>query len=45
MKALIGYALLFLAIGLILAYFVSGFLRFCLILLFLVIAYVLLCVC
>lgn len=45
MRALLGYALLFIAIGLILAYFVSGLLRFVIITLFIIVAYILLCVC
>jgi hypothetical protein len=44
MKALLGYALLFIAIGLIIAYFACGVLRFFLIVTFIIFAYILLCV-
>jgi hypothetical protein len=45
MKALLGYALLFMAIGLIIAYFACGAIRFFLIVVFMLLAYFLLCVC
>ncbi|QWT53402.1 hypothetical protein [Eubacterium sp. MSJ-33] len=43
MKALFGYSILFMAIGMILSYFVSGFCEFVLVTAMLVLAYVLLC--
>lgn len=43
MRALVGYAMLFMAIGMIVSYFISGFGEFLLVVLFLVGAYLLLC--
>lgn len=43
MRGLIGYALLFVAIGMILSYFVSGIVEFLLVTILLIVAYVLLC--
>lgn len=45
MRALVGYAMLFMAIGLIVSYFISGFGEFMLLILLLIGAYVLLCRC
>lgn len=45
MKALIGYAMLFIAIGILVSYFVSGFCEFLLVVVLLVAAYLLLCKC
>lgn len=45
MRALIGYAMLFMAVGMLVSYFVSGFGEFMCVLLFLVGAYLLLCRC
>lgn len=45
MRALVGYAMLFMAIGMLISYFVSGFGEFILVILFLLGAYLLLCRC
>lgn len=45
MKALIGYAMLFMAVGMLLSYLVSGFCEFMVIVVLLVGAYLLLCKC
>lgn len=45
MRALVGYAMLFMAVGMLVSYFVSGFCEFLLVVLFLLGAYVLLCRC
>ncbi len=45
MKGLIGYGMLFMALGMLVSYFVSGFGEFLLILVFLLGAYILLCRC
>ncbi len=45
MKALIGYGMLFMALGMLVSYFVSGFGEFLLIIVLLLGAYVLLCRC
>ncbi|MGN0389737.1 MAG: hypothetical protein ACI4L2_02900 [Wujia sp.] len=43
MRALLGFSMLFMAIGMILSYFVSGFCEFLIITILLIGAYVLLC--
>ena len=43
MRALIGYAMLFMAIGILISYFISGFCEFVLVTAMLILAYVLLC--
>ncbi len=43
MRALIGYAMLFIAIGIIISYFISGFAEFLFIIVMLIGAYCLLC--
>ncbi len=45
MRALVGYAMLFMAIGIIISYFVAGFGEFMLIIALLAGAYILLCKC
>lgn len=45
MKGLIGYGMLFMALGILVSYFVSGFGEFLLILVLLLGAYILLCRC
>lgn len=45
MRALIGYAMLFMAVGMLLSYFVGGLCEFLLIIIFLLGAYYLLCRC
>jgi len=44
-RALLGYAMLFMAIGILVSYFVSGFTEFLIVMLMLFVAYVLLCKC
>lgn len=45
MRALIGYAMLFIAIGILISYFISGFTEFLFVIFMLVGAYFLLCKC
>lgn len=45
MKGLVGYGMLFMALGILVSYFVSGFGEFLLILVLLLGAYILLCRC
>ncbi|MGN0151406.1 MAG: hypothetical protein ACI39Q_02935 [Wujia sp.] len=45
MRALVGYAMLFMAVGMLLSYFVSGFCEFLFVVLLLLGAYILLCRC
>lgn len=45
MKALVGYGMLFAALGILMSYFVSGFCEFLLIVILLLGAYLLLCKC
>ncbi len=45
MKALIGYGALFIAIGIILAYFIAGLWEFLITIVLLICAYILLCKC
>lgn len=43
MRALVGYAALFMAIGIIIGYFIAGFIEFVITIALLICAYVLLC--
>ena len=43
MRALVGYGSLFIAIGIILAYFIAGFIEFVIAIGLLILAYILLC--
>ncbi len=45
MNALIGYAMLFIAVGMLVSYFISGFAEFLFVVVMLVGAYILLCKC
>ncbi|MBQ9234035.1 MAG: hypothetical protein IJ167_08395 [Lachnospiraceae bacterium] len=45
MRALIGYAMLFMAIGILISYFISGFCEFIIVLVLLLSAYILLFRC
>ncbi|MDD6326878.1 MAG: hypothetical protein Q4D54_08825 [Eubacteriales bacterium] len=45
MKALVGYAMLFIAIGILISYFLEGFVEFLIVILLLLGAYALLCRC
>jgi len=45
MKALVGYAMLFIAVGMLVSYFISGFCEFLLVVIMLLGAYLLLCKC
>lgn len=45
MRALVGYAALFIAVGIIIGYFIAGFIEFVITVALLVCAYILLCRC
>ncbi len=45
MKALVGYAMLFIAVGMLVSYFISGFTEFLFVMFMLVGSYFLLCKC
>lgn len=45
MNALLGYAMLFMAIGIVVSYFISGFCEFLIVVILLLGAYLLLCRC
>lgn len=45
MRALVGYAALFIAVGIILAYFITGFIEFVITIALIICAYILLCRC
>lgn len=45
MRALVGYAALFIAVGIILSYFITGFVEFVITIALIICAYILLCRC
>lgn len=44
-RALLGYAMLFMAVGILISYFICGFTEFLIVILMLLTAYILLCKC